>query len=120
MDATLKPLTTPAVEPLSLPDAKHFLDVTHDDDDTLIADLIVAARLQCEHLTGRDFVNQGWQLTITEPHLFGYWAFPLWGYWTLPRGAGPAHLNPGVCPSQAVFEPQVRVSLGGHHPRDRT
>jgi len=41
-------LTGPAVEPLSLDDARSFLRVEHGDDDPLIAVLIVGARMHVE------------------------------------------------------------------------
>jgi uncharacterized phage protein (predicted DNA packaging) len=41
-------------EPITLIDAKHFLRVEHDDDDTLINALIATARLQVEARTGLD------------------------------------------------------------------
>ena len=41
-------LTGPAVEPLSLDDARSFLRVEHGDDDPLIAALIVGARMHVE------------------------------------------------------------------------
>jgi len=56
-------LTPPALEPVSLADAKHFLRVEHDDDDALIADLIVAARMQIEMQTRRALIDQAWRLT---------------------------------------------------------
>ena len=39
-------------EPLSLADARAFLRVEHEDDDALIGELIAAARVHLESLTG--------------------------------------------------------------------
>lgn len=56
-------LTAPAVEPLSLAEAKAFLRVEHGDDDDVIASLIAAARLHVEAQTRRALVTQSWRLT---------------------------------------------------------
>lgn len=55
-------LTPPALEPVSLADAKHFLRVEHDDDDDLIAALIAAARVHVEAQTRRALIEQTWRL----------------------------------------------------------
>lgn len=59
-------LTPPAAEPLTLAEAKLHLRVDADltDDDTLISALIVAARQQAEHRTGRALVTQQWRLGL--------------------------------------------------------
>ena len=56
-------LTAPAVEPLSLADAKVYLRVAHDDDDDVIAALIAAARIHVEATTRRALITQTWRLT---------------------------------------------------------
>lgn len=55
-------LTAPAVEPLSLAEAKAFLRVEHGDDDDVIAALIAGARLYVEGQTRRALVTQTWRL----------------------------------------------------------
>ena len=57
-------LTPPALEPVSLADAKHFLRVAHDDDDEVIAALIAAARVHVEAQTRRALITQAWRLVI--------------------------------------------------------
>jgi uncharacterized phiE125 gp8 family phage protein len=52
----------PALEPVSLADAKHFLRVAHDDDDDVIAALIAAARVHVEAQTRRALIAQTWRL----------------------------------------------------------
>jgi hypothetical protein len=63
-NAKLVRLVDAQVEPLSLTDAKNFLRVETDDDDMLIGDLITAARLRCETINNRSFINTSWQFTI--------------------------------------------------------
>jgi len=57
-------LTAPAVEPLSLNDAKAFLRVEHDAEDDFIVALVAAARLQVEAHTRRALIAQTWRLTL--------------------------------------------------------
>lgn len=58
---TLALVTPPAVEPVSLPEAKRHLRITDDHEDTYLADLIVAARGHVEHAAGRRLVTQTWR-----------------------------------------------------------
>lgn len=51
-------ITPPATEPVSLAEARLHLKVDSTDDDTLITALIVAAREQAEHRTGRAMITQ--------------------------------------------------------------
>lgn len=55
-------LTAPAVEPLTLAEAKSFLRVAHGDDDALITALIAAARAHVETATRRALLAQTWRL----------------------------------------------------------
>lgn len=57
-------LTAPAVEPLSVADAKNFLRVEHGDDDAIIAGLIAAARNHVEALTRCGLITQTWRLVL--------------------------------------------------------
>jgi len=56
--------TPPAVEPVTLDDAKAHLKVDTTDDDALITSLISAARARAEWHTGRAFVTQSWTLWL--------------------------------------------------------
>jgi uncharacterized phiE125 gp8 family phage protein len=56
-------LSGPAVEPLTLAEAKLFLRVEHDDDDDLIAALIAGSRIHVEAQTRRALITQTWRLT---------------------------------------------------------
>jgi uncharacterized phiE125 gp8 family phage protein len=61
-------LEAPGAEPLALAEAKAHCKVDADitDDDALIAALIIAARRQAEHLTGRALVTQRWRLSLVR------------------------------------------------------
>ncbi|MEJ8573127.1 head-tail connector protein [Microbaculum marinum] len=61
---TLTLVTPPAAEPLSRADAKAFLRLEHDDEDTLVDTLIAAARLHVEAAIRRVLVSQTWRLTL--------------------------------------------------------
>ena len=56
-------LTAPAVEPLSLAEAKAYLRVEHTADDDVIAALIAAARIHIEAQTRRALITQGWRIS---------------------------------------------------------
>jgi uncharacterized phiE125 gp8 family phage protein len=55
-------LTPPAVEPVTLADAKSYLRVAHSDDDAVIAALIAGARSHVEAQTRRALITQTWRL----------------------------------------------------------
>jgi uncharacterized phiE125 gp8 family phage protein len=54
-------LTPPAIEPITLAEAKLYLRVDEGDDDDLIAALIAAARTQVETRTRRALITQQWR-----------------------------------------------------------
>jgi uncharacterized phiE125 gp8 family phage protein len=57
-------LTAPAVEPLSLAEAKAFLRVEHNDDDDVIEALVSASRIHIETQTRRALITQAWRLAF--------------------------------------------------------
>ena len=57
-------LTGPAVEPLSLDDARSFLRVENGDDDPLIAALIVSARMHVEGQGKTALISQDWRIVL--------------------------------------------------------
>lgn len=61
---SLQLITPPAVEPVTLDDAKLHLKVDTSDDDALIARLITAARARAEWHTGRALNTQSWILWL--------------------------------------------------------
>jgi uncharacterized phiE125 gp8 family phage protein len=60
----LELVTPPALEPVSLDEAKAQLKLDTPDDDALVTRLIAAARARAEWHTGRAFVTQGWTLWL--------------------------------------------------------
>lgn len=55
-------LEGPAIEPVSLSEAKNYLRVEHEDDDALIGELITAARVQVEQAARRALITQSWRI----------------------------------------------------------
>ena len=55
-------LSGPAVEPVTLAEAKTYLRVEHGDDDDVIAALIAGARVHVEAQTRRALITQSWRL----------------------------------------------------------
>jgi len=60
----LKLITPPASEPITLAEAKPHLRVDITDDDTLITNLIIAARQYCEKFQNRAYITQTWELWL--------------------------------------------------------
>jgi uncharacterized phiE125 gp8 family phage protein len=56
----------PDVEPVTLAEAKAFCRVTHDEEDAIIAGLIVAAREMAQNELARSLITQTWQLTLDQ------------------------------------------------------
>jgi uncharacterized phiE125 gp8 family phage protein len=57
-------LTGPAIEPLSLDEAKAFLRVEHSDDDQVIRALIAGARTHIETQSQVALITQGWRIVL--------------------------------------------------------
>ena len=69
-----KLLAEPAIEPITLADAKQHLRIDVSDDDALITMLIAAARQYAEQLTRTSFITQQWSLVMDAfpgPSLMG-------------------------------------------------
>lgn len=61
---SLRLIQHPAIEPITLDEAKVQARIDHDADDALIAGYIGAAREWCEAYTTRAFITQRWRLTL--------------------------------------------------------
>lgn len=59
-------VTAPSVEPITLAEAKLHAKIETTDDDTLITNLIVAARRAAETFCGRAFISQVWDAVYDE------------------------------------------------------
>ncbi len=59
-------ISGPAIEPVSLSQAKAHLRVDVDDEDTLLTSLIAAARLHVEAYTQRVFITQTWSIYLDK------------------------------------------------------
>lgn len=68
----------PAVEPVSLAEAKAHLRVTASDEDAQIARLITAARKSVERRTGLALIEQGWSGFADDWPPSGAFDLPLW------------------------------------------
>jgi uncharacterized phiE125 gp8 family phage protein len=68
MKSSIRVVTAPAVEPISLAEAREFCRVDSDDttQDSLLLALIMAAREYAENLTRRSFVQRTLELTLEE------------------------------------------------------
>jgi len=64
--SALKLVTGPVVEPITLDEFKAQARIDHDDEDTLLAVYIEAARVMAEAETGRIFVPQTWDIWFDQ------------------------------------------------------
>lgn len=60
----LERVVAPASEPVSLSEAKQYLRVEHAADDTLISQLIIAARQMAERFLRRSLITQSWRYSF--------------------------------------------------------
>ena len=86
--------TAPAVEPISLAEAKAHLRIDASDEDALLTALITAARMFVEGTLGVALITQGWS------YFLDFW--PSAGCITLP-----------ILPAQAVSAVKVHDGVGG-------
>lgn len=63
---TLKQITAPGLEPLTLAEVRNWCRVDEDDtsDDADLLGLITAMRVQAEHETGRSFLSSTWERVL--------------------------------------------------------
>ena len=60
---TAKLITPPSVEPITVEEAKIFLRIDTNEEESLISSLISAARMYAEKYTCRSFLTQEWELS---------------------------------------------------------
>ncbi len=60
----LSRITAPSTEPVTLAEAKLYLRVDNTNEDTLITDLITAARMVAENWLKRSLITQSWKLAF--------------------------------------------------------
>lgn len=105
---TLIALTPPAIEPVSLSEAKDFLRILTDDEDELLGTLITAARLMIEAASGRLLIEQGWRIVLD--------AWPQGGEIRLPlspvRGLTAARVYPASGPAEVVASSSLALIAG--------
>jgi uncharacterized phiE125 gp8 family phage protein len=63
----------PAIEPVSIPQAKQWAVIEHSQDDAIIGGLITAARMDVENWLSRAFITQTWVLYMDN----FYWEYEL-------------------------------------------
>jgi uncharacterized phiE125 gp8 family phage protein len=112
---SLQLITPPALEPVTLDEAKLHLKVDSTDDDALITRLIAAARARAEWNTGRAFVTQSWilwrdawaeQFEIPLPPLQAVTAVTAYA----PDGSETT-IDPTTCTVDAASQP-ARIVFG--------
>jgi len=64
MHGRLRLITPPAMEPVTIAEAKFHARIDHDLEDGLLATFIAAARQHGEQLTGRQFVEAAYELSL--------------------------------------------------------
>ncbi len=62
----LERITVPATEPVTLAEAKLYLRVDSNDEDNLISNLIVAARMSAEKFLKSSLITQSWKLVYND------------------------------------------------------
>ncbi|WP_066470736.1 hypothetical protein [Bosea sp. WAO] len=79
ISVTMTPLAIapPAIEPVSLSEAKDFLRLLASDEDELLGTLITAARLMVEAASGRMLIDQSWRLVLDRWPVGGELRLPL-------------------------------------------
>lgn len=105
-------LTPPAIEPVSLSEAKDFLRILADDEDELLATLLTAARLMIEAASGRLLIEQGWRIALDRWPLGGEIRLPL----SPVRGLVAARVHADEGGAEAVAPSALTLVAGSDPP----
>jgi len=97
----LQLITPPAIEPVTLAEAKQHLRVEISDDDSLINTLVSSARVHCESALKQALITQSWLLYVDSfPSAGGYYNRAIRETWPslggMPSGLG---FYPGMVPN---------------------
>ena len=94
-------VTPPAVEPVTVAEAKLFARITTDSEDTLVNDLIVAARKWAEDWRDQSFVTQTWDYVLDAfpDYRSGFDGFT-------PAGLQPWMGTPGLLAESPILLPR--------------
>jgi uncharacterized phiE125 gp8 family phage protein len=108
--------TPPAVEPVSLAEAKAHLRISHADDDAYISTLIISARRRIETRTGLRLIAQGWsqffdcwppfgEIELRVSPVSTVTDLIIYGDTDTPSSVDPAHyfLDATAAPPRVVF-----------------
>lgn len=105
-------ITPPAREPVTVQEARLFLRLDGEEEDTLLATLITAARLMVEAASGRMLIAQGWRIVLD--------AWPPGGEIRLPvspvSGIAAARVYDGAGAARTVGEGALIVDPAGDPP----
>lgn len=101
-------ITPPAIEPITLTEAKNHCRVDSCDDDDLIRALITSARQYAEKFTKRAFINQTWMLSydlreFPQPWEDRYNYYSLFRSWSWMTNCRVVELPLGVIQSVTSF-----------------
>lgn len=96
-------LTPPAIEPVSLAEAKDFLRILTADEDELLGTLITAARLMIEAASGRLLIEQDWRIVLDT--------WPQGGEIRLPLSPVRSLTAARVHPASGAADPVMLSSL---------
>ena len=128
--ASIRVLEPPAVEPVTLHEAKLHLRVDTDDEDVLIAALVRTARTRCEQHTRRAFVQQAIRATFDPDETREWGGGPSlergrgasWSRFELPRPPfvelRAVTVHPEAGSPRPVPERDQRLALGGDEPAE--
>ena len=103
-------IAPPAAEPVSLAEARAWLRVDTNDEDSVIASLISAARMLVESATRRALVTQGWRMTLDAWPASG--GDGSWSVLATRPGPAPSEIVIPLAPVQAISTVLVYDAAG--------